>query len=424
MKKQVFKSFSILAAMALGVASCNLDSPEVSYVGKGIRYSPSAGRSTRAAVTGIANLGNVKVSAYGNGSAYYVGDIISNTGAMVDPVVSRYWPSYALDFYAVSPASTTLSGNTFDYTSLADVASLSEETLTDPMVAYNHAAHEDCNGAVPLDFFHSLAKVRIKAINTGTQFRVRVAAAKLEGFLQSGTFTFPESSSYCAAGARAAQVIDEEVTPATWWAPAAGSEVSYSRANMSGESLVATTLSGTSSDAMMGEYADFYIIPQVSGEKTHWIGILINAEMNNGIGYAQVYPYTDGAFGFVRVNIDEGIEFKAGHTYSIVVDFTKGIGVATKGSGALIKEPIVFPSGEDLEGNPIYIQPSTILDENGNDITPPGGAVDTDPGIVRDPDTGEGVEPDPDKPIIDGSKPITYTIIVTDWQNASIPVAL
>ena len=96
-----------VVAVALVMASCSQDETTGINKGSTIRFRTSVERTTRGVQTTLADLGEFKVTAVGNGANYFtdLGVSSSDNGATWTPAKIYYWPSYDLDFCAYAPQS-------------------------------------------------------------------------------------------------------------------------------------------------------------------------------------------------------------------------------------------------------------------------------------------------------------------------------
>ena len=103
----IMKCSVFVVAVALVMASCSQDETTGINKGSTIRFRTSVERTTRGVQTTLADLGEFKVTAVGNGANYFtdLGVSSSDNGATWTPAKIYYWPSYDLDFCAYAPQS-------------------------------------------------------------------------------------------------------------------------------------------------------------------------------------------------------------------------------------------------------------------------------------------------------------------------------
>lgn len=195
MKKKIL--FMGLAAVcgALSFTSCsNDDSPagdaQKAAAKSAISFSPLAGnvKGTRGTATTpdnyLTQIANFKVWGWNSTSLDYYLGLLGEGGIIVDgngttydyrtASDKAYWPSYALDFYAVTPAENsayaynTIGGMT--YTVPSD-----ESKQVDVMVANaNGVTSSTNNGVVALPFKHMLSQVRFNAKLVNSTLNVEI----------------------------------------------------------------------------------------------------------------------------------------------------------------------------------------------------------------------------------------------------------
>jgi hypothetical protein len=195
MKKKVL--FMGLAAVcgALAFTSCANDDSPVGEARKAgakptISFSPVAGnvKGTRGTATTpdyyLTQIANFKVWGWNPASLdYYLGllgeggIIIDGNGTTYDYRTASekgYWPSYALDFYAVTPAEN--SGYAYNATGGMTYTVPSDESKqVDVMVANANGVTETTNsGVVALPFKHMLSQVRFNAKLVNSTLNVEI----------------------------------------------------------------------------------------------------------------------------------------------------------------------------------------------------------------------------------------------------------
>lgn len=153
---------------------------------------------TRATPITSANLTSTdfKVWAFTGSTKYMRGVQISHDGSKWDYANASdvsYWPSSALNIYAVSPATHanltpgfgTSTALNFTYT-----ASETNSEQADVMYASKLAFSKPGDATVPLKFKHALSQIVFKG-KAATSMTVRIKSIKVHNLKKSGTFAFP-----------------------------------------------------------------------------------------------------------------------------------------------------------------------------------------------------------------------------------------
>ena len=195
MKKKVF--FMGLAAVCgiLALSSCSGDvTPEgdehKTSAKPGISFTPVAGnaKATRGTATTpdnyLTQIANFKVWGWNSTSLDYYLGLLGEGGIIIDgngtaydyrtASEKAYWPSYALDFYAVTPAEN--SGYAYNATGGMTYTVPSDESKqVDVMVANAGGVTESTNnGVVALPFKHMLSQVRFNAKLVNSTLNVEI----------------------------------------------------------------------------------------------------------------------------------------------------------------------------------------------------------------------------------------------------------
>lgn len=117
----------------------------------------------------------------------------------------RYWPTTALNFYAVNPATTDMFSWQFSNTKKEITYSCSDEYVKNSKGEYYNPKNIDVmyavtknqtqtsnDGFVKFDFKHILSQVVFQAKTQYANMEVEIKALSIHNFIFSGTFTIPE----------------------------------------------------------------------------------------------------------------------------------------------------------------------------------------------------------------------------------------
>ncbi|MGP1591076.1 MAG: fimbrillin family protein [Prevotella sp.] len=196
MKKMYF--FAVAALLLL--ASCSKDEIIEQSKGEKIVFNALSDNMpiSRVAPITSANLTSTdfKVWAFTDATKYMRGVKIHYDGTKWDYAVSSeifYWPSSALNIYAISPAEHsniipgfgTSTALNFTYT-----ASETNSEQADVMYASKLAFSKPSDATVPLKFKHALSQLVFKG-KAMDDMTVRIKSIKVHNIKKSGKFTFP-----------------------------------------------------------------------------------------------------------------------------------------------------------------------------------------------------------------------------------------
>ena len=122
-----------------------------------------------------------------------------------NPTELRYWPTTALNFYAVNPGSTNFFGWTFTKEKKQIAYACFDEYAKDNKGEYSNAKNIDVmyavaknqsqttnNGIVKFNFKHILSQVVFQAKTQYANMEVEIKALSIHNFYGGGTFTIPE----------------------------------------------------------------------------------------------------------------------------------------------------------------------------------------------------------------------------------------
>ena len=122
-----------------------------------------------------------------------------------DPTELRYWPTTALNFYAVNPGSTNFFSWTFTNETKQITYACFDEYAKDNKGVYSNAknidvmyavaknqSQTDNNGIVKFNFKHILSQVVFQAKTQYANMEVEIKALSIHNFYGGGTFTIPK----------------------------------------------------------------------------------------------------------------------------------------------------------------------------------------------------------------------------------------
>lgn len=210
MKNILLSGIALMGIMAF--ASCSSEEDEANgdqhSDAEAISFSTTTDMAgeTRGTTTTTANattqLTNFNVWAYGSAApndAYYMGSETGNgiainrqagnTWDYSSAADRHFWPGYALNFYAVSPATnanyTSMTGESFTYKAPTDNAS-----QVDVMTAHNESLSKETTtgGVVPLTFEHRLSQIAFSAKTESSDMTVEIQSIVLHNILDTYTF--------------------------------------------------------------------------------------------------------------------------------------------------------------------------------------------------------------------------------------------
>lgn len=197
------KCFFVAAATVLLAASCSNEEIVEQSQGQKIAFNVlsqnAIGRGTPITSANFATANrDFKVWAFTTAEKYIQGVQIKYDGAKWDyanAAEKAYWPTQALNVFAISPAVHTgltpgfgvISARNFTYT-----ASTTNSEQVDVMYAskLNVTKTSDA-GTVPLVFKHALSQIVFKGKAEAEAVKVRIKSIKVHNLKKTGTFTFP-----------------------------------------------------------------------------------------------------------------------------------------------------------------------------------------------------------------------------------------
>ena len=211
MKKVLF--LSAIAAMAM--ASCSNDQVFDQPQNDGDYITLRAAGGTRGIAVGDAvGLQATTFRAVGlepDGNAYLDATVSYSTDWTYSP--KKAWPTAALDFYAVNPATNanltdvTIDGanKKFTYEVPTDVAE-----QVDVMYSVKKAQRKS-NRTVDFLFKHALAQVAFKATTTDAKYSAEIGGIEVHNLKNKGTFTYPEMNTAAGAASNGSWANEESV---------------------------------------------------------------------------------------------------------------------------------------------------------------------------------------------------------------------
>lgn len=344
------KAIHVLAAAALLLASCSNDDTVQVASGKGIRFRMAVDMNTRALSADLAGLKatGFSVSAfatadneekYGFRSLLFTYEAGTENDWTSDPV--KYWPEDGseLRFVAACPEATAW-GGTYEgekpgelkvtgFSPAADIAGQKDLLAGYASGSRNNAAKTE------IELRHVLTQVEVRAKSSNNTYRYDVKAVRIGSVRSTGDYTFPSA-----------------VNTDGSWTLKEGSYASYTTEDL--KEPVRLTADATS---LMGNGGTAMLLPQ---RLTAWDAKDDKENTKNGAYVAlllkittsvgkQVYPSTEGEYGWTAVPIGGHAESKKNHWQSgdkfvYTLDLTGGAGVMPPDS----PDP-----GEPVLGQPI-----------------------------------------------------------------------
>lgn len=128
-----------------------------------------------------------------------------NSWVYNDPAELAYWPTTALDFYAVNPATSDLHTNSLFFWNIKSNSQTITYMAVDGLATTHSGVNHDvmyatafnqtkANGKVKLTFKHALSQVLFKAKTESSSIKVQVRNVEIHNIKFSGTFTFPKQN--------------------------------------------------------------------------------------------------------------------------------------------------------------------------------------------------------------------------------------
>lgn len=343
------KAIHVLAAAALILASCSNDDTVQVASGKGIRFRTTVGMNTRALPADLAGLkaAGFSVSAFataGNEEKYGFRNLLfthedgTENDWTSDPV--KYWPDDGseLRFVASCPEATAW-GGTYEgenpgelkvtgFSPAADIAGQKDLLAGYASGSRNNAAKTE------IELRHVLTQVEVRAKSSNNTYRYDVKAVRIGSVRSTGDYTFPS-----------------ETNTDGNWTLKDGSYASYATTELAEPIRLTSDAKG-----LMDDGGTAMLLPQ---QLTAWdtkddkenkkngsyIALLLKITTEAG---RQVYPSTEGEYGWAAVPIGDHAESKKnlwqpGNKFVYTLDLSNGAGVTP-------------PDGPD-PGEPVLGQP-------------------------------------------------------------------
>lgn len=196
------------AAAALTMSACSNDEVIDVQQGEAIGFTALSNNATRATPITSTNLTNTDFKVWGflttDNSTYVNGVRILYSTSKWDYAQASdiaYWPTTALNFYAVSPSSVTTPNITHGSQTISFTVAANQTDQKDLMYAskLNHAKADGVT--VPFVFKHALSQIVFKGQKALASLEVEVQGIKVHNLKNTGVFTFP--STQTAAGSTA-----------------------------------------------------------------------------------------------------------------------------------------------------------------------------------------------------------------------------
>lgn len=283
------------------------------YVNQAVSRAPQADITN-------SSLSKFNVYATGNTSLYFSDETFLKDGITSNwkTAVPFYWPSYALSFYAYTPASGsgTITNCIIDGSKSDDDQSIGISVSTDLsqsediVTAYVPATadpkiDDPTKQAVGIVFKHCLSRVEIKASNQSPVYTVKVYGAKIANLADTGTYNFKT-----AAMTVQKSLINSKTS--TDFVSALTSPV---------------TLDTTAVNVLDAGTGRWYLMPQtcvawdMTGGNNNNGTYLALKVMITSSGGAKVYPPSGNDPMWIAVPKPADLKFEMGRRYSVTFNF-------------------------------------------------------------------------------------------------------
>lgn len=270
-----------------------------------------------------ASTSNYYMGAAGEGGLYIDGD---GTGKWSHRTATdvHFWPSAALNFYAITPASNT--GYSFNDTQLTYTVPTDNASQVDFMVAHADNQTKDTNsGVVTLPFKHSLSQIVFAAKTASSDMSVEISGITVHNVSNSVTVDLKDASVAATVGSNYSDYAVGLASAVT----AASTTTAVSATDANGALLlVPQTITG---------WADGTTTTQANASHEGYLEI--TCKVKSGEEYL-----LGDAVDYGRTYVAFPATWEAGKKYSYTLVFggTDGDGIGKKGDGTSQTTPITF----------------------------------------------------------------------------------
>ena len=361
-----------LSALALATG-CSSDETTGENYGNVISFNAVAGKSTRAVATTTNSIDNFKVYAFTKENAadtaiyktYMDGVIVTKTGNAWDYDNHQFWPSTAVNFFAISPSTTKVNNVEDDSVNTVSINGYFADGSTDLLYSATMDATESAT-PVQMNFRHALSQVVFKLRNSNTKgITVNVKDITISGIAHEGNFSW-------ANGTTGTLTTSDTETDSTWgtWDLVFG-KYSYS-ASVDSDPITLT------SDAVFLKSADgdngaFFLMPQTlvewdkkgTGYTNNGARVLVNCQIFDTTSGIQLWPATEGEYANVAIPLsnptndpnrtpdENGKDAKhdkwmQGKQYIYTIVFGEGAGYNPDPTDPDNPEPVIVPIDFDV----------------------------------------------------------------------------
>lgn len=388
------KRIQIVACSALAVAlmgSCSKDQVTQENPGNAIRFKSIAGSATKVAETTTGDVTDFKVYAFtGTNPTFtpFYTDVYTNNGSgstyVSDNGITHYWPadqSLNCVFTGYSPADLSNSFVTAPTDNVTDPSQVATRTISGIQPKQNAAdqvdllvfrgwgtAANNATDGVTLYMKHAMSQIQVKAVNSDATMTVKVKGVKVVA-KNKANLALPDNGTSQSAA----------FTISHWALTDDADYTSY--LSMGAETPMSTDASAPTD--LMYTNGGFMLIPQTlaswsGGADADGAYIAVLCQISQG--GTQLYPTTQGGFGYAAVAIPAGTTWQPGMKYVYTLKFFDNGG----GGGT---QPPVDPTdptepvdpgtpGDPVLGNPIKLTVDVTTWADGLNLGTTPGAGD------------------------------------------------
>ncbi len=190
------KTFLLIAAVGLALASCTSDEPESADKGYAIDFRPAIGSRSRAVETTNANLTSINVTAFvGTSPLFSKLDFNKDADDYFTSTPEYYWPGddSEVTFYALAPAApggtVTITNDTKNIADFSPAPKMADQVDLITSTATGKKSLNEARG-MNLTFDHQLSQIEVRAKTDNTAYKFEVTGVRIGEPVSKGTFDF------------------------------------------------------------------------------------------------------------------------------------------------------------------------------------------------------------------------------------------
>lgn len=356
-----------LSATMVMATSCSKDETVEINNGDAISFNVVSSNMTRATATTTNTIDNFKVYAFTQNTLYMNGVKVTKGSSGWTYENTQFWPSTAVDFFAVSPSTVTVTPGA---STIAIGSYTVKETADEDLLYSTNIGETKADPTVSINFRHALSQIVFQVKNTNTKgIKVEIKDVKIDGIQNTGALAWATKAT--TPNYSTETTGDTELTDGTWgiWTPDENAtKVGYTVATYTtAYEVTGSPVVVKSSNAATTDAGALFLMPQTldpwnklgSTSSNNGSRLLVNCKITDVTSKIQLWPET-GDYAQVAIPLtnptsdtyatedDNHQRWMQGKKYTYTIAFGEGGGYNPDPDQPDTPDPVLVPISFDV----------------------------------------------------------------------------